>query len=285
MKIVNQSYRKKDAMQLVTGQPVYTDDLVPNDCLLVKVLRSPHANAIIESINTAIAAKVPDIEAIYTWEDVEQDGERCTYAGQTYPEPSPYDRLLLDRHVRFVGDIVAIVAGKTEKAVDKALSLIKVKYQLLDAVLDFRTALDNPVLVHPEDTWKAHCPVGADNKRNLCAHEVIEDGEVDKILAECDVVIDQTTHTKAVQQDMMEPFVTYCSIDTYGRLNVLSSTQIVFHCRRIIANALHIPKTMVRVVKPRVGGGFGAKHSCVSELYPAFVPWHTKRPSKTIFSP
>ena len=143
MKIVNQSYRKKDAMQLVTGQPVYTDDLVPNDCLLVKVLRSPHANAIIESINTAIAAKVPDIEAIYTWEDVDQDGERCTYAGQTYPEPSPYDRLLLDRHVRFVGDIVAIVAGKTEKAVDKALSLIKVKYQLLDAVLDFRTALDN----------------------------------------------------------------------------------------------------------------------------------------------
>ena len=150
MKIVNQSYRKKDAMQLVTGQPVYTDDLVPNDCLLVKVLRSPHANAIIESINTAIAAKVPDIEAIYTWEDVDQDGERCTYAGQTYPEPSPYDRLLLDRHVRFVGDIVAIVAGKTEKAVDKALSLIKVKYQLLDAVLDFRTALDNPVLVHPD---------------------------------------------------------------------------------------------------------------------------------------
>ena len=284
MKIVNQSYRKKDAMQLVTGQPVYTDDLVPNDCLLVKVLRSPHANAIIESINTAIAAKVPDIEAIYTWEDVDQEGESCTYARQTYPEPSPYDRLLKHRHVRFVGDIVAIVAGKTEKAVDKALSLIKVKYQLLDAVLDFRTALDNPVLVHPEDTWKANCPVGADNKRNLCAHEVIEDGEVDKILAECDVVIDQTTHTKAVQQDMMEPFVTYCSIDTYGRLNILSSTQIVFHCRRIIANALHIPKTMVRVVKPRIGGGFGAKQSCVSEMYPAFVTWKTKKPSKMIFS-
>ena len=183
-----------------------------------------------------------------------------------------------------MGDIVAIVAGKTEKAVDKALSLIKVKYQLLDAVLDFRTALDNPVLVHPEDTWKANCPVGADNKRNLCAHEVIEDGEVDKILAECDVVIDQTTHTKAVQQDMMEPFVTYCSIDTYGRLNVLSSTQIVFHCRRIVANALHIPKTMVRVVKPRIGGGFGAKQSCVSEMYPAFVTWKTKKPCKLIFT-
>ena len=115
MKIVNQSYRKKDAMQLVTGQPVYTDDLVPNDCLLVKVLRSPHANAIIESINTAIAAKVPDIEAIYTWEDVEQDGERCTYAGQTYPEPSPYDRLLLDRHVRFVVTLWRLLPAKRKR--------------------------------------------------------------------------------------------------------------------------------------------------------------------------
>ena len=127
MKYVNQSLRKKDAMQLVTGQPVYTDDLAPKDCLIVKLLRSPHANAIVESVNTAIALKVPDIEAIYTWEDIDQNGNRFTCAGQTYPEPSPYDRLLLDRHVRFVGDVVAIVAGKTEKAVDKALSLIKVK--------------------------------------------------------------------------------------------------------------------------------------------------------------
>lgn len=284
MRVVNKAYRKKDAMQLVTGKPVYTEDLIPNDCLIVKVLRSPHANAIIESINALAASKVPDIEAIFTWQDVDQDAKRCTYAGQTYPEPSPLDRLLLDRHVRFVGDIVAIVAGRTEKAVDKALSLLKVKYQLLDAVLDFRTALDNPVLVHPESTWETQCPVGADNQRNLCAHEVIEDGEVDRILSECDIVIDQTSHTKAVQQDMMEPFVTYCSIDTYGRLNILSSTQIVFHCRRIIANALHIPKTKVRVVKPRIGGGFGAKQSCVSEMYPAFVTWKLKKPSKMVFS-
>ena len=72
MKYVNQSLRKKDAMQLVTGQPVYTDDLAPKDCLIVKLLRSPHANAIVESVNTAIALKVPDIEAIYTWEDIVQ---------------------------------------------------------------------------------------------------------------------------------------------------------------------------------------------------------------------
>ncbi|MDO4921533.1 MAG: molybdopterin-dependent oxidoreductase [Phascolarctobacterium sp.] len=284
MKIVNQSYRKKDAMQLVTGQPVYTDDLAPKDCLIVKVLRSPHANAIIESINKAAASKVPDIEAVFTYEDVDQEGRRCTYAGQTYPEPSPYDRLLLDRHVRFVGDVVAIVAGRTEKAVDKALSLLKVKYQVLDAVLDFHTALDNPVLVHPEATWESLAPVGADNKRNLCAHEVCGDGDVDAVLAECDVIIDRTCRVKAVQQDMMEPFTTFCTIDTYGRLHVVSSTQIVFHARRIIANALHLPKTKVRVTKPRIGGGFGAKQSCVSELYPAFVTWRLKKPSKMIYS-
>ena len=133
MKTVNKPFRKKDAMQLVTGQPVYMDDIIPQDCLIVKLLRSPHANAIVRSINTAVAKKVPGIEAVFTWEDVPQDARRYTQAGQTYPEASPYDRLLIDRHVRFVGDVVAIVAGKDEKCVDKALKLIKVDYEVLEA--------------------------------------------------------------------------------------------------------------------------------------------------------
>lgn len=284
MKIVNQPLRKKDAMQLVTGQPVYMDDIAPANCLVVKLLRSPHANAIVESINTAVAAKVPGIEAIYTWEDVDQNARRFTCAGQTYPEPSPYDRLLLDRHVRFVGDPVAIVAGETEKAVDKALSLIKVKYEVLEPILDFHESLDNKILVHPEENWESLCPVGADNKRNLCAHDECGAGDIEAVLADCDVVIDRVYHTKAVQQTMMETFRTFCTIDTYGRLNVVSSTQIVFHCRRIIANALHIPKTKIRVSKPRIGGGFGAKQTSITEIYPAFVTWMTKKPSKLIFS-
>lgn len=283
-KIVNKPVRKKDSMQLVTGQPVYTDDLAPSDALIVKLLRSPHASAWVKKINTTIAKKVPDIEAIYTWEDVDQNSRRFTCAGQTYPEPSPYDRLIIDRRVRFVGDTVAIVAGKTEKAVDKALSLIKVEYEVYEPVLDFRSALDNETLVHPEENWESLCPVGADNKRNLCAHDECGEGDIDKVLSECDVIIEHTYHTKACQQSMMEPFATYCSIDAYGRLNVLSSTQIVFHCRRIIANALGISKTQVRVSKPRIGGGFGAKQTSVSEIYPAFVTWKTKKPSKIVFS-
>ena len=284
MSTINKPFRKKDAMQLVTGQPVYMDDVIPQDCLIVKLLRSPHANAIVKTINTAVAKKVPGIEAIFTWEDVPQDAPRYTQAGQTYPEASPRDRLLIDRHVRFVGDVVAIVAGKDEKCVDKALKLIKVEYEVLEAVLDYHTAKDNPILVHPEDNWASLCPVGADNKRNLCAHDECGAGDIDAVLAASDVVIDHVYHTKACQQAMMETFRTYCSIDTYGRLNVLSSTQIVFHARRNIANALHIPKSMVRVAKPRIGGGFGAKQTAVSEVYPAFVTWKTKKPSKIIFS-
>ena len=284
MNTVNKRFRKKDAMQLVTGQPVYMDDLVPAVCLIVKLLRSPHANAIVKTINTTVAKKVPGIEAIFTWEDVPQDAPRYTQAGQTFPEASPRDRLLIDRHVRFVGDVVAIVAGKDEKCVDKALKLIKVDYEVLDAVLDYHTALDNPTLVHPEENWEALCPVGADNKRNLCAHGVESDGDIDAVMDKCDIVIEHTYHTKACQQAMMETFRTYCSIDLYGRLNILSSTQIVFHTRRNVANALHIPKSMIRVIKPRIGGGFGAKQTNVCEVYPAFVTWKTKKPSKIIFS-
>ena len=127
-KSINKSVRKKDAMQLLKGKPVYTDDVTPNDALIVKILRSPHANAIVESIDTKIAKKVPGVVDIYTWEDVPK--HRFAIAGQTYPEPSPYDRLIIDRHVRFSGDAVAIVAAETEAAALKAMKLIKVKYEV-----------------------------------------------------------------------------------------------------------------------------------------------------------
>ena len=215
---------------------------------------------------------------------MDQNARRYTQAGQTYPEASPYDRLVIDRHVRFVGDVVAILAGADEKCVDKAMKLVKVEYEVLEPVLDFHTAKDNPVLVHPEDNWESLAPVGADNRRNLCAHDECGNGDIDAVLADCDVVIDRVYHTQACQQAMMETFRTYCEIDTYGRLHIISSTQIVFHTRRIVANALHIPKSKVRVTKPRIGGGFGAKQTAVSAVYPAFVTWMTKKPSKIIFS-
>ena len=272
---------KKDSDQLLLGKPVFMDDIIPKDCLIVKLLRSPHAHAIIEEINTAAAMKVPGIVAVYTWKDVPQ--RRFSIAGQTFPEPSPYDRLILDQRVRSVGDAVAIVAGETEKAVDKALRVIKVKYQVLEPVLDFRKALDNPVLVHPENNWMSHGNTG-DVKRNLLHHEEDAHGDVEAVLADCEEVIEHSWRIKAAQQGYMETIRAYCEIDRYGRLHCISSTQIVFHIRRILANALGISKSMVRAEKPRIGGGFGAKQTAVCEVYPAFVTWMTKRPSKIIYS-
>ena len=279
---INQPVRKKDSMQLLLGKPVYVEDIAPKDALTIKLLRSPHANAIVEEINVSVAKKVPGVVDIYTWEDVPK--QRFAIAGQTYPEPSPYDRLILDRHVRFVGDVVAIIAAENEKAALKAMKLIKVKYKILEPVLDFHQAKDNEILVHPEEDWLAQVPVGGDARRNLVASEISGDGDVDAVLADCDDVLEHAYHMRSFNQAMMETFRTYTELDRYGRLHVISSTQIVFHVRRILSRALGIPKSKIRVEKPRIGGGFGAKQTAVSEVYPAFVTLKTGRPAQLIFT-
>ena len=278
---IHKSVRKKDSMQLLLGKPVYTDDIT-GPALVVKLLRSPHANAIVKEIHTEIAKKIPGVVDIYTWEDVPKT--RFAIAGQTYPEPSPYDRLIIDRHVRFVGDVVAIIAAEDEKAACKAMKLVKVKYNVLEPVLDFHKAKDNPVLVHPEDDWYPPVDVGGDAKRNVIAHELSGDGDVDAVISDCEVSFSHAYHMRAFNQAMMETFRTYTCLDRYGRLHVISSTQIVFHVRRILSRALGIPKSKIRVEKPRIGGGFGAKQTAVSEVYPAFVTMQTGRPAKLIFT-
>lgn len=279
--VIHKSVRKKDSMQLLLGKPVYTDDIT-GPALVVKLLRSPHANAIVEEIHTEIAKKIPGVVDIYTWEDVPKT--RFAIAGQTYPEPSPYDRLIIDRHVRFVGDVVAIIAAEDEKAACKAMKLVKVKYNVLEPVLDFHKSKDNPVLVHPEDDWYPPVDVGGDAKRNVIAHELSGDGDVDAVISDCEVSFSHAYHMRAFNQAMMETFRTYTCLDRYGRLHVISSTQIVFHVRRILSRALGIPKSKIRVEKPRIGGGFGAKQTAVSEVYPAFVTMQTGRPAKLIFT-
>ncbi|MCF0149862.1 MAG: molybdopterin-dependent oxidoreductase [Firmicutes bacterium] len=281
-KAINKSVRKKDSMQLLLGKPVYTQDIAPQGALVVKLLRSPYANAVVETIDTKVAKLVPGIEAIYTWEDV--PSQRFAIAGQTYPEPSPYDRLIIDRHVRYAGDVVAIIAADSEKAALKAMKLIKVGYRQLEAVLDFHQALDNPVLVHPEDDWFPPMEVGGNAKRNLVAHEDSGDGDVDEVIADCEEVLQNSYHMRSFNQAMMETFRTYTQLDRYGRLHVISSTQIVFHVRRILSNALGIPKSQIRVEKPRIGGGFGAKQTAVCEVYPAFVTLKTGKPAMLIYT-
>ena len=282
MNSVGKGVIKKDAMALVTGQPVYCDDLAPKDCLIVKLLRSPHAYAKIKSIDTSIAKRIPGIEAVYTYEDVPTS--RFTLAGQSYPEPSPYDRRILENVVRYVGDEVAIVAGANEDCVDRALKAIKVDYEVLEPLLDFEKSIDNKIVVHEEDDYKCLCEIGNDVKRNIVSSGESVVGDVDAVLNDCDVVLERDYHTKANAQAMMETMRSYCYIDTYGRLNCVSSTQIPFHVRRILSNALEIPKSKINVIKPRIGGGFGAKQTACCEIFTAFVTWKLKKPSKIVYT-
>ncbi len=281
MKAVNQAIPKIDSMALVTGKPVYTEDLAPANCLVVKVLRSPHAFARILDIDTRAAIKLPGIACVLTHKEAPK--HRFTVAGQSYPELSPYDHLILDEYVRYVGDAVAIVAGETESIVNRALRLLKVSYEVLEPVLDFTKAMDHPSVIHPEEDYENMVEIGSDRFHNLVSSEGFEHGDVDRELAESDLVIDREYHTRANAQAMMETFRTYTYYDHNSRLNVVSSTQVPFHVRRILARALGISASEVRVIKPRIGGGFGAKQSVVSEIFPALVTFITKKPAKILF--
>ncbi len=282
MNHVNQSIPKKDGMQLVQGHPVYTDDLAPSNALVVKVLRSPHAYAKIRSIQTDAAKKLPGVAAVLTWKDVPRTP--FTRAGQCYPELSAYDKFILDEYVRHVGDDVAIVAAKDERTADKALRLIRVDYEVLTPVLDMHEALDHTTLVHPEPELFTHINVGCDAKRNIACQVELELGDTEQALADSDYVFTAHYSTQAQAQAMLESHRAYSYLDQNGRLNVVTSTQIPYHTRRILARALEMPRHQIRVIKPRIGGGFGAKQTAHAEFYPALVTKLTGKPAKIVYS-
>lgn len=267
---------KKDSGALLAGAPVYTADLAPEGALVVKLVRSRHANALVTNVDKSRALEVPGVVAVFGPDDVPH--HRFTLAGQSFPEPSPYDTVLLDRHVRYVGDEVAMVVAETEAAAAAGVKAVKVAYEQLPAVLDVEEALDNATVIHDEDDWTPGGDKSGDPTRNLVAHGCRVHGDLDAAFAASDVVIERTYRTQATQQSMMETFRSFAYTDAFGRVTVVSSTQVPFHIRRQVANALGIPKRQVRVIKPRVGGGFGAKQSGCNEPFAAFAAMRTGRP-------
>ncbi|WP_204812575.1 molybdopterin-dependent oxidoreductase [Olsenella uli] len=267
---------KKDSAALLAGAPVYTADLAPEDALVVRLVRSRHANALVTDVDKSRALEIPGVVAVFGPDDVPH--HRFTLAGQSFPEPSPYDTVLLDRHVRYVGDEVAIVVAETEAAAAAGMKAVKVTYEQLPAVLDVEDALDNATVVHDEDDWAPGGDTSGDPARNLVAHGECVHGDLDAAFAASDVVIERTYRTQATEQAMMETFRSFAYTDAFGRVTVVSSTQVPFHIRRQVANALGIPKRQVRVIKPRVGGGFGAKQSGCNEPFAAFAAMATSRP-------
>ncbi|WP_297406289.1 molybdopterin cofactor-binding domain-containing protein [uncultured Cetobacterium sp.] len=282
MKIVNTSVKKIDGIGVVTGNPTYTDDLVlNNNVLIIKLLRSPHAFAKIKSINTNIASKVPGVEAIFTHNDVPKT--QFTLAGQSFPEPSPYDRRILDEYVRYVGDPVAIIAAEDERAAEKAMKLIKVEYEVLTPILDFEKSIDSDILVHPEEVH-TNFEIGYERERNIASKSYAEKPGVDEGFENSDIIIEKTYYTQPQIHAMMETYRSYSYFDVHGRLTTISSTQIPFHVRRHLARALEMPTSKLRVIKPKVGGGFGGKQTAVCEIYSAFVTLKTGKPSKIIYN-
>jgi CO/xanthine dehydrogenase Mo-binding subunit len=282
MKHIKQPIPSVDGKGLMMGRPAYTDDLAEPNSLIVKVLRSPYPFAKIKSIDTKKAENVTGVELVLTYKDFKRIP--FTRAGQGYPEPSPHDKFVLDEYVRHVGDEVAAVAARTEEQCLKALDLIEVEYEILEPILDFETAKDNPIVLHPEPEIHEMFPIGFDPKRNLAASYHMEVGNVKEELKKCDVVISETFYTQAQAHAMMEPHTVNARIDYQGRLVIFSSTQTPIHVRRILSQTLEVPLSKIRVIKPRVGGGFGGKQSLHGEMLVSAVTLRTGKPAKMVYT-
>ena len=281
-RVVNNVTPSVDGKGIMMGRPVFTDDLAPDNALIVKILRSPHAFAHIKSIDVSEAEKYPGVACILTYQNVPH--VPFTRAGQGYPEPSPHDKFVLDEYVRYVGDEVAVVAAETEEIALEAMKLIKVEYEVLDPVLNFEDAVDNKSVIHPEDKIHEMFPIGFEPKRNIAAAYEMEVGNVEEELSKCDVVVEETFYSQAQAHAMMEPHASNARLDEHNRLIVYSTTQTPFHMRRIISKTLGIPVDRLRVIKPRVGGGFGGKQAFHGEMFVSLVTLRTNRPSKCVFT-
>lgn len=282
MKIVNKAVPSVDGKGLMMGRPAYTDDLSEKNSLIVKILRSPHPYAKILEIDANEALNLEGVELILTHKDFTR--KAFTRAGQGYPEPSPHDKFVLDEYVRYIGDEVCCVAASTREICEEALKLIKVKYEILEPILDFETAVDNEILVHPENDIHDMFPIGFDPQRNLAASYEMEVGNVSEDIKKCDVVVEESFYTHAQAHVMMEPHTVNARIDYQNRLVIYSSTQTPVHVRRIISQTLGIPLSKIRVIKPRVGGGFGGKQAIHGEMFVSAVTMRTGKPSKMVYT-
>jgi len=282
MRYIGKKIEKIDGLELVKGTPAYTSDLdTNNNALVIKILRSPHPSAKIVDIDKTEALAVDGVECVLTYKDVTD--KKFTLAGQSYPEPSPYDRSLLSEYVRYVGDEVAIVAAVDEKSAEAGLKKIYVKYEVFEPVLDLDSAVDNANLVH-RDGVHTNFDIGSEPNRNIASSFYTEQGDVEAELEKCDIVVEKTYRTQAQAHAMMETYRATASIDVNGRLQIMSSTQIPFHVRRHLSRILDIPKSKIKIIKPRLGGGFGGKQTASVEMFPAIVTWLTKKPSKIVYT-
>ena len=268
---------KIDASKLAQGKPAYTADVEMRGMLIGKILHSPVAHARIKHIDAGRARALPGVHAVLTYQDLPRVAHST--AGQSDPIPGPLDFFSLDQKVRYVGDRVAAVAAETEEIAQRALELIEVEYEELPAILDPRDSMQpGAPLIHDEPDY---VPFGdCDPARNLAAYMVMELGDVDGALKEADYVFEGEYEVPRVQQTPIEPYVCITYWDEDDRLVIRTSTQVPFHARRMLAPVLKIPIKRIRVIKPRIGGGFGNKQEVMIEDICGHLTIATGRPVK-----
>ncbi|MCK9996800.1 MAG: molybdopterin-dependent oxidoreductase [Candidatus Krumholzibacteria bacterium] len=280
MKVVGKNVIKIDAFKLARGEPVFTDDFTRQGMLYAKVLRSPHPHARILNVDAAAALKLDGVVDVIWHRDVKAIPH--TRAGQSYPEPSPYDTLILSPKARFIGDRVAVVVAESVAQAIAALDHIVVDYEELPALTDMDQSLTNSeILIHEEPDPRGISEAGM---TNIAARIDKQVGDVEAALKECDLVVTRDYHLPRVQASHIEPHISIAWVDEDDRLIVRTSTQVPFHLRRMLARILEIPEARIRVIKPRVGGGFGDKQELVVEDLVGVLALRTGRPVRLEFT-
>ena len=280
MSEVGRNVTKIDAFKMVRGEPVYTDDVHPIGMLWAKVLGSPHAHARIVSVDASRALALPGVVDVAWHAQVKAIPH--TRAGQSHPEPSPWDTVILPEKARFIGDRVAVVVAESLEIAEKALGLIEVRYEQLPALTDMDEAhRRTDVLIHEVPDPRG---IAEGGRSNVAARIDKQVGDVDAALKTCDHVVERTYWLPRVQASHIEPHVAISWLDEDGRLVVRTSTQVPFHLRRILARILEMKEADIRVIKPRVGGGFGDKQEMVMEDLVALMTLRTRRPVRLEFT-
>ncbi len=280
---IGKSKKKIDALSLATGSAKFVDDFEIKDPLFVSFLYSPYAHAEIVDIDDENAKKIDGVVDILHYKNVKNQKLHTT-AGQGYPEPSPYDTVMFDSKMRYVGDRVATVIAETKQIADNAVKKITVKYNVLKPVFDSEEALEKGAPRLHGDERFVPIPVKYNSENNLAAEVDFAFGDVEKAEKESDFIIEKKYSTHYASHAAIEPHSTISYFDEMGRLVIIASTQVPFHVRRIVSKVLDYPLSKIRVIKPRIGGGFGGKQEVFLEPISAFITIKHKRAVKIILS-
>lgn len=240
---------RPDGYDKVTGRANYGADLALPGMIWGKILRSPHAHAKINGIDTGKAEAYPGVSAVVTFQD---------FPEKSKGNPSAQN-ILANAKALYHGHAIAAVAAKTEQIAQEALGLIEVDYEVLPPVMDLDTAMAEGATLINENLKTAGLPEPATESSNIAARQELKIGDIDAGFAEADVIVEREYSTPTVHQGYIEPHACTVRYDENGQSMVWCCTQGHFDVRASTANLLGMELGKLKVVASEIGGGFGGK--------------------------